>query len=187
MLDQETFQRIKQGDRTALEKIYIENRDSVINWITRKHRCSLEEAKDIYQDAIVIFYNNTVKGKIPEINFSISSYLHEIVRRQFLSKLKKESKMSRGVLDLIEDQSMQIEEDTQEYQRKMDIVHRAMQELSDTCKKLIELRYFTELTMESICELLGYKNPDTAKNLKYKCMRILRRKVSNITRLGIQL
>lgn len=94
--------------------------------------------------------------------------------------------MSRGVLDLIEDQSMQIEEDTQEYQRKMDIVHRAMQELSDTCKKLIELRYFTELTMESICELLGYKNPDTAKNLKYKCMRILRRKVSNMTRLGMQ-
>jgi DNA-directed RNA polymerase specialized sigma24 family protein len=105
MMDQDAFQRIKQGDNTVLAEVYKQNRDSVINWITRKHRCSLEEAKDIYQDAIVIFYNNAVKGKISEINFSISSYLHEVVRRQFLSKLKKDNRMSRGFLDLVQDQS----------------------------------------------------------------------------------
>lgn len=187
MMDQDAFQRIKQGDKAVLAEVYKQNRDSVINWITRKHRCSLEEAKDIYQDAIVIFYSNAVKGKISEINFSISSYLHEVVRRQFLSKLKKDNRMSRGFLDLVQDQSELNEEDNLIYQHKMEVVHKAIQELSEVCKKLIELRYFTDLSMESICEQLGYKNPDTAKNLKYKCMRILRRKVNSMTRLGIQI
>ncbi|GJM29772.1 MAG: hypothetical protein DHS20C17_24070 [Cyclobacteriaceae bacterium] len=187
MTDQHAFDRIKQGDKSALAEVYKQNRDSVINWITRKHRCSLEEAKDIYQDAIVIFYNNAVKGKISEINFSISSYLHEVVRRQFLSKLKKDNRMNRGFMDLVEDRSDANQEDDLHYQMKMEIVYKAMQELSEACKKLIELRYFTNLSMEHICEQLGYKNPDTAKNLKYKCMRILRRKVSAMTRLDTQI
>ena len=99
MTDQQIFERIRMGDKNALAEVYKDNRDSVINWITRKHSCSLEEAKDIYQDAIVIFYNNAAKGKISTINFSISSYLHEVVRRQFLNKLKKENRMNRGFLD----------------------------------------------------------------------------------------
>ena len=61
MNDQETFQRIRLGDQNALAEVYKVNRESIINWITHKHSCSLEEAKDIYQDAIVIFYNNAAR------------------------------------------------------------------------------------------------------------------------------
>lgn len=184
-MDQETFQKIRLGDKSALAEVYKTNRDSVINWITHKHSCSLEEAKDIYQDAIVIFYNNAAKGKISEINFSISSYLHEVVRRQFLNRLKKDNRVSRGLLDFIsEPASDDGEED--KYQQKLEVVNKALKELSTTCKKLIQLRYFTNLSMESICEKMGYKNPSTTKNLKYKCMRILRRKVNSMAKLGLQ-
>jgi len=101
--------------------------------------------------------------------------------------LKKENKISRGTMELIQDPDATSEDDNLVYQKKLEVVHQALQEMSDACKKLIELRYFTDLTMENICEQLGYKNPDTTKNLKYKCMRILRRKVNNMTRLGIQI
>ena len=186
MIDQETFEKIRQGDKSALADVYKANRDSVITWITHKHSCSLEEAKDIYQDAIVIFYNNAAKGKISEINFSISSYLHEVVRRQFLNKLKKESKLSRGLLDFIGAPAAS-DREADQYEQKMEIVHKALRELSDTCKQLIRLRYFSNLSMEGICEQMGYKNPSTTKNLKYKCMRILRRKVMSMSKLGLQI
>ena len=185
MNDQDTFKRIRLGDQSALAEVYKVNRESIINWITHKHSCSLEEAKDIYQDAIVIFYNNAAKGKITDINFSISSYLHEVVRRQFLTRLKKDSRISRGQLDLVTEPS---EVDTDEdYEQKLVVVHKAIQELSGACRKLIELRYFTNMTMENICEKLGYKNSTTTKNLKYKCMRILRRKVNTMTKLRMQI
>jgi len=185
MNDQETFQRIRLGDQNALAEVYKANRESVINWITHKHSCSLEEAKDIYQDAIVIFYNNAAKGKISDINFSISSYLHEVVRRQFLTRLKKDSRISRGQLDLVRDPA-EVNPD-EDYEQKLELVHKAIKELSGACRKLIQLRYFTNMTMESICEQLGYKNATTTKNLKYKCMRILRRKVNTMTKLGMQI
>ena len=174
------------GDKNALAEVYKDNRDSVISWITRKHSCSLEEAKDIYQDAIVIFYNNAAKGKISAINFSISSYLHEVVRRQFLNKLKKENRMSRGFLDLLQASDDVNTENQQVFEQKLEVVHRALQELSEACKQLIKLKYFANLDMQTICDQLGYKNAETAKNLKYKCMRILRRKV-NIMTMGMQI
>ncbi len=186
-MDQETFQKIRFGDQNALAEVYKANRDTVINWITHKHSCSLEEAKDIYQDAIVIFYNNVAKGKISEINFSISSYLHEVVRRQFLNRLKKDSRMSRGLLDTLKYPGDSDNEEDHQYEQKLEVVHMALQELGAACKKLIKLKYFTNLSMESICEQLGYKNPGTAKNLKYKCMRILRRKVNTMTKLRMQI
>ncbi len=185
-MDQQTFERIKMGDKKALAKVYEQNRDSVINWITHKHSCSLEEAKDIYQDAIVIFYHNAAKGKISSINFSISSYLHEVVRRQFLNKLKKESRVQRGFIDLLRSSDDSDAENQQVFERKLELVHRALQELSEACKQLIKLKYFANLDMQTICDQLGYKNPETAKNLKYKCMRILRRKVNTMT-MGMQI
>jgi RNA polymerase sigma-70 factor (ECF subfamily) len=185
-MDQQTFERIKMGDKSALAEVYQDNRDSVISWITCKHDCSLEEAKDIYQDAIVIFYNNAAKGKISAINFSISSYLHEVVRRQFLNKLKKDNKMKRGFLDLLQATEDSPFEQEQVFEQKLEVVHRAIQELSEVCKQLIKLKYFANLDMQSICDQLGYKNAETAKNLKYKCMRILRRKV-NVMTMGMQI
>jgi RNA polymerase sigma factor (sigma-70 family) len=187
MMDQETFEKIKMGDKDALAEVYKDNRDSIINWITRKHDCSLEEAKDIYQDAIVILYNNAAKGRITKINFSISSYLHEIVRRQFLNRLKKDKRITRGFMELVREPSEYQMEDENQDQQKLELVHKAIKELSETCKKLIQLRYFTDLNMESICDQLGYKNSSTTKNLKYKCMRILRRKVISMSKLGIQI
>ena len=173
------------GDKTALAEVYKSHRDAIINWITRKHSCSLEEAKDIYQDAIVIFYNNAAKGKISEINFSISSYLHEVVRRQFLNKLKKDNRMSRGLMDLLQAPDESDIDNENVFAHKLEVVHQALQELSDACKQLIRLKYFANLDMQTICDQLGYKNPETAKNLKYKCMRILRRKVNTMS-LGMQ-
>ncbi len=186
MSEQEIFENIQAGDKKALEQVYRSNRESIINWITRKHSCSLEEAKDIYQDAIVIFYNNAVKGKISEINFSISSYLHEVVRRQFLNKLKKENRMSRGLSGFLQAPEASNLESEHLFEQKLELVHKAMQEMSEACKQLIKLRYYSNMDMQAICQQLGYKNPDTAKNLKYKCMRILRRKVNTMT-MGMQI
>ena len=185
-MDQDTFRRIKMGDKNTLAEVYKTNRDPIINWITRKHSCSLEEAKDIYQDAIVIFYSNAAKGKISEINFSISSYLHEVVRRQFLNKLKKEKRINRGLLDFLQAPDESGVENKVLFERKMELVHRALRELSEACKQLIRLKYFANLDMQTICDQMGYKNPETAKNLKYKCMRILRRKVNSLT-MGMQI
>jgi hypothetical protein len=49
--------------------------------------------------------------------------------------------------------------------------------LGEPCHELLGFYYFGRKTMEEISTIMGYKNPDTAKNQKYKCMERLRKMV----------
>lgn len=51
----------------------------------------------------------------------------------------------------------------------------AIEILGDPCKSLLQLYYYKQLGMEDITELLGYKNSDTTKNQKYKCIKRLQK------------
>lgn len=49
----------------------------------------------------------------------------------------------------------------------------ALEMLGDPCRSLLHLYYYQNLNMEDITTLLGYKNTDTTKNQKYKCLKRL--------------
>ncbi len=174
MQDQEILERIKVGDQDALGEVYRTHREQVIPWITSNYNCSLEEAKDIFQDAILIFYHNIAKGKLTTIQHSIGSYLYGVVKRQFWARAKKDAKMSRGIIERLQLTDSE-SEDAAELEQKLELVHLGLQKVSKICRTLIKLRYFHKMTMEAISEQMEYKNPSTAKNLKYKCMQRLRK------------
>ena len=49
-----------------------------------------------------------------------------------------------------------------------------LEKLGDPCKRLLLLYYKEGLSMQQIADQLGYKNSDTAKNQKCKCIVRLR-------------
>ncbi|MBK6498767.1 MAG: hypothetical protein IPG00_11645 [Saprospiraceae bacterium] len=51
----------------------------------------------------------------------------------------------------------------------------ALFKLGEPCKSLLELSYYQQMKLDDITLLLGYKNNDTTKNLKYKCMKRLQK------------
>jgi len=55
------------------------------------------------------------------------------------------------------------------------MVERCLHLLGDPCKSLLELYYYKRLSMAEITEAMEYKNVDTTKNLKYKCIKRLRK------------
>jgi len=57
----------------------------------------------------------------------------------------------------------------------------ALEKLGQPCQRIVELFYFEKKNMTEISEALGYKNPDTAKNQKCKCMARLRKLFSEET------
>ena len=60
-----------------------------------------------------------------------------------------------------------------EQEEKIKIIHECIDELGDTCKKILNYHYFDGLSMQDIAEKLGYANTDTAKTKKYKCKQKL--------------
>jgi DNA-directed RNA polymerase specialized sigma24 family protein len=53
------------------------------------------------------------------------------------------------------------------------IIARCIEQLGETCKKVLMYYYFDEMSMQDIADKLGFANTDTAKTKKYKCKRKL--------------
>jgi DNA-directed RNA polymerase specialized sigma24 family protein len=63
-----------------------------------------------------------------------------------------------------------LDTDTKEREK---IIALCIDQLGDTCKKVLTYYYFEEMSMQDIAEKLGFANTDTAKTKKYKCKKKL--------------
>lgn len=164
--------RIKQGDRTALEEIYRNFRSGFISWVVSKHGCEKERAKDIYQYAILSFYENVLEGVIEDLTESgIKTYLYSIGKNKLLSEDRRDAKLS--FQDEMEEESI-VDDLEEPIFNKEDQVHKLNKiigELDSPCAEILELFYFNNLSAQEIADYLGYKNGNTVKNLKYKCLQ----------------
>ena len=79
MKDHSLIERIKskQSDK-ALKEVYQKYRNEFLHWAVRNHSCSMEEAKDVFQQGVVILYENVKLGKVTQITTQVKTYLFSI-------------------------------------------------------------------------------------------------------------
>jgi DNA-directed RNA polymerase specialized sigma24 family protein len=53
------------------------------------------------------------------------------------------------------------------------IIHDCINELGDSCKKILSYHYFDGLSMDKIATKMRLANSDTAKTKRYKCKKRL--------------
>lgn len=124
-----------------------------------------DEAKDIFQEALLTFWQKAVSGNLV-LTSKISTYLYSICLNLWRKELDRKSRLSSEVKDSEEYQ-------THEQEEKVRIVRECIEELGDTCKKILTYYYFDGLSMNDIAEKLEFANQDTAKTKKYKCKKRL--------------
>ncbi|MBO6496827.1 MAG: sigma-70 family RNA polymerase sigma factor [Roseivirga sp.] len=168
--------RLKTGDKEALEEIYRKFRPSFIKWITYSHKCSYEQAIDIFQYAILSFYENVLEDVIEEMNDAgIKTYLYSIGKNKLLSDSRRDSKLSFN--EEYEDHLLleELDETQQDSDSKINQIKGVIENLQNPCADILRLFYFNNLSNDEIAEILGYKNGNTVKNLKYKCIQRIKR------------
>jgi len=62
-------------------------------------------------------------------------------------------------------------------ENNLELISQCFNRLGDPCRSLLDLFYYKKKSMEEIAVELNYKNAETAKNQKYKCMERLRKMV----------
>ena len=135
------------------------------------------EAKDIFQDAIIVFYQNVKAGKY-KLNAKISTYLIALARNMWINRKNQLSKImtqetwsgngkvtSSLAIDLL------LETERNEFAREL------LNELGDDCRKILSLAIFQNQSMKTICEIMGYQNEQVARNKKSKCLKYLRKAI----------
>ena len=175
MIQNEIIAKIKSGGQTELGMIYEEYRTEFLKWIVKEYSCSDDDSKDIYQLVILIFYDNVKTGKLEHLVSSVKTYLFGIGKNIVMENMRKTKRQTpidqeRWLKEYLVDEP---QEET--YDANFEIAKRALLKLGEPCRKLVEMFYYEKKSLEEITNTLNYKNAETAKNQKCKCMKRLRK------------
>lgn len=174
-MEEDIIHSIKRGGQTELGMVYEEYRSEFIHWLAKTYGCSSDDCKDIYQLVILTFYNNIKQDKLSHLTSSVKTYLFGIGKNIAMETLRKNSKLqSIDQEEWIMTNLVDEETDPDEIEGKFTAVKSALVKLGHPCRKVIELFYHDSKSMEEIASVLSYKNAETVKNQKYKCMKRLR-------------
>ena len=166
------IQQLQKGDQKVLGQIYRQYRSDFIAWMKSKYGCNREAARDIYQDTILTLSLKVQNGTVTLLDSRLKTYIYGIAKNKY-----KEYKRSNGRYVHVEDSTWTgIKEPELDSPKQEDaqLVHKCLKQLGEPCKSVLELYYFHGLRMEEIKEILVYKNSNTVKNMKYKCLVRLR-------------
>lgn len=160
--------QIQHDENTTLKEVYILYKGEVINWLSSKFNIDSDDATDIFQTSVIIFYDNVMSGKLTTLTCDLKFYLQGIGQNLALQNLRSSKKLicsKEMIIHHIYSENFEIykEED-------FSAASAGLKELGESCQKLLELYYYKSKSMEEITHILGYKNRDTTKNQKYKCL-----------------
>ena len=171
MKSQQLLESIAQGDLSGFEQAYLSYRDEFIVWANKNYYCDFEESRDVYQASVLQFYENVRSGKLTRLTSDLKTYLFAIGKNK-IRELRDSGRRFREMQDRYE---LEEDEDKEAKEIQLEQVDEALAKLGDPCKRLLELYYYYKKSLAEIVEALDYKNTDTVKNLKYKCLGRLRK------------
>jgi RNA polymerase sigma factor (sigma-70 family) len=171
LVDWITF--IKTDEDRALKEIYANCREDILRWLTRDFNCDAEEALDIFQAAVVILYDNVMTGKLRELNTHINGYLRAVAKNKAMELLRDKNRNQKKEGAYVWIKYVQQELCSEEDESRIEILTEVLTTLGDPCNKILTSFYYQNRSMEEITAEMGYKNADTTKNQKYKCLKRL--------------
>jgi RNA polymerase sigma factor (sigma-70 family) len=172
--EQVLLKGLAENDRKAIETIYKQNYNMVQTLIVNNSG-NAEDAKDVFQEAVIILYEKARSGTF-ELNCLIRTYVYSVCKRLWLKRLHQMQRFTPEIETL--EETVAVEEEMEahdQHNSDFQLMEKAMQNLGEPCKSLLESYYLHKKSMVAIAEEFGYTNADNAKNQKYKCLLRLKK------------
>ena len=136
----------------------------------------MDDAKDVFQQAVVIFYENIKNGKVTELTSHVKTYLFSIGKNKILELIRQKNRFLSEYDHKIDNETDRLfyNEVNDDYENVLKNVEVCLGKIGNPCKSILSQYYYHKRSMQEISEVLNYKNSDTVKNLKYKCLQRLR-------------
>ena len=126
---------------------------------------SFDDAKDIFQDALLVYYEKVTVGQQATI-ITDKAYLYGIARNLWHQRYNSNRKEQA-----LENIDFQLES---EWQLQQDKVLQYLQTAGEKCMNLLKAFYYDALPLNSVKELFGYSGLRSATVAKYKCLEKVR-------------
>jgi RNA polymerase sigma factor (sigma-70 family) len=173
--DAELVEAIREKEMldSAILQLYKDHAEITRSFIMGKGGTE-QDADDIFQETVVSFIDSVQKSKFRQesgirtflISISKNLWYNEIRRRQRAGNRERLFEADRdqedsGVNEIIQDR---------ELKKQLNLL---LQDLGDSCRKILELFYYENLSMKEIVSHLHYENEQVVRNKKYKCLQQL--------------
>jgi len=172
--EQVLLEGLAKNDRLAIETLYRQHYKMVQSLIIN-NQGTIDDARDIFQEAMIVLYEKARSGSF-ELHCQIKTYVYSVSRRLWLKRLQQLQKFVPDVNGL--DDVVPVEEEVEAAEKRnadYHLMEKAMLNLGEPCKSLLEAFYVQKKNMTEIAGNFGYTNADNAKNQKYKCLMRLKK------------
>ncbi len=174
--DPHILELIQRGDEEALVILHHAHRRAITGYIL-KNSGTDQDAQDVLQESLVILWERVRSGRF-EQTAQLGTFLFGIAKnlwRRSLARSRRESPLDAE--SQVGDDALSALESMVGQEEKA-MVAAAMEEIGETCRQLLLLYYWEELSMEQIAVRMGFANATTAKSKKYQCKKALERILS---------
>jgi RNA polymerase sigma factor (sigma-70 family) len=167
----------RKGDLSWFDQFYLENKDAFHKWALGEFSLPEEDLRDVYQQAVVIFYENLLDEKLTDLNSSTKTYLFGIGKNLLLKRLNKNEIEYRHMNKLMEHWLFH-DVELPDHSFTIQKVKKELIEMKEPCHSILEMFYLENMDLEAISGKLGYRSSDVVKTQKSRCLKNLRTKLS---------
>ena len=146
----------------------------MIQHLILKNNGQLEDAKDIFQEAVIqLFINARSRGF--QLTSKLGTYLYSIARNKWMESLRKNANTELVEIQDTESDFVDINE-TDEIpaeEKRIQKMEELLLKLTEECRKVLRLYYFSRLSLDDISKAMNYTY-EFAKKKKSRCLKKLR-------------
>ena len=163
-------------DRTTDQAIKSLYRDyyEPLSWYVMNNNGSQQDAEDIFQEVLVAFIDLVRKNRFRGES-TVKTFLYSMNRHFWLNELKKRNRTlaRENRYEAMQDHEIWGLDEELAGRESGKMIMQLVDQLGETCRKILLLFYFEGCSMKQILEQLHYENEQVVRNKKYKCIRQL--------------
>jgi len=137
---------------------------------------SREDVLDIFQDAVVALHQGFVTEQTELTQGSVKTYLFAIGKHKLFARLREKQKMHLAP-ENDEEMDWQTDFGEQTLTNEQQLLATHFAKLGESCRHILKLFYYRGLSVKEIVELTHYKDENTVKSQKSRCLKSLTERI----------
>ena len=174
--EEELIDGIRRRDNRVLSYVYKNFYAAILNLVLTNSGND-EDAKDIFQEAIIVVFRNIRADKNFKLESGFQTYLYSIARLLWLKVLRRRKTSERKLrenhpyIEFEPPRPFSGEEDL-----RYSLYQRAYQKIPEDCKAIIKMSN-EGISQKEIAEKLGFRSENYIKKRKHYCKQYLITKI----------
>ncbi len=173
--DADVVNQLRESQPCAFDLLYTTYYPSIEKYIL-SNQGAREDAQDIFQEALLILHKNIAREDF-QLTSSLKTYLYAISKNLWLKTLRQRKLMTSLENQESDDptQSAYVDQPQDNDDRTTHFVQQLLARIPLHCQKIIRYVFYQNEPVDKVALKMGYNNPHTASNIKYKCIQQIKK------------